>query len=168
MRKKNRINILNKQTIKSSKFIIFILFLMTSIIFMGIKSSQANNVFFQPKTIWGYVTYNNGEIIVGVSVVVNATGFPNETDTTDSDGAYQVDIGHDGGGIEWPNDTIFTVTAIKSGWKGSNTGIVIGTYTQCDVNLVKAKSIEHPVFHWFFEQLIQRFTIFEKILNQHL
>lgn len=165
MRIKNKINILNKQTIKFSKLIMLTLFLAPSIIFVGIKFSQADSVSLQPKTIWGYVTNNKDIVVVDASVIVTATGYPDKTDYTDSAGAYQVDIGHDTG-TEWPTGTSFTVTVTKSGWKGSNIGTVAGTYTQCDVTLSKAKSIEYPTFYFFFERLFQRFPFFEKILKQ--
>jgi PKD repeat protein len=123
-----------KEAVKYSKSIIIALFLVTSIFYMGIPAGNADNGSFAPKTIWGYVTYCNGGAAIGASVVVSATGYDDETDTTDSVGAYQVDIGPDTG-TEWPDGTSFTVTATLSGWSGSNTGTVAGSSTRCDVTL---------------------------------
>lgn len=165
MKNKKKNKIIKKKTVKLSGILIVVLFLIASIFIAGIPLTNAHSNSLPPKTIWGYVIYQTGDAAVGVTVIVSSSGYPDKTDTTDSVGAYQVDIGSDTG-TEWPNDTPFTVIATKRGWKGSSSGIVVGTLTQCDVSLVKAKSIQYPIFYLFFEKFFQRFPMFAKILNQ--
>ncbi len=131
MMKKNTMN--KKNAANVSGAILVSLFLITSVIVVGIPSSSVADP-LPPKTIWGYVTYCNGGAAVGASVVVSASGYPDETDTTDGSGAYSVDIGPDTG-TEWPDGTSFTVTATMGSWSGSNTGTVSGSITQVDVVL---------------------------------
>ena len=126
---------LNKEAVKLSGTLIVALFLITSIFVAGTPISNADGGSRAPKTIWGYVTYCSGGAAVGASVVVHATGYPDETDTTGTLGEYQVDVGPDGGGTEWPTGTPFTVTATISGWSGTNTGTVAGSVTQVDVTM---------------------------------
>jgi PKD repeat protein len=132
IRKKNKI--IYKEAVKFSIAIILALFLVTSIFFAGIPASNTDTGSRAPKTIWGYVTYCSGGAAIGASVVVHASGYPDETDTTDSLGAYQVDVGPDTG-TEWPDGTSFTVTVTLGSWSGSNTGTVSGIATQVDVVL---------------------------------
>ncbi len=113
---------------------IIIIFFITSIFNVSIKANNIDKGTREPKTIWGYVTYCNGSAAVGASVVVNASGFPDETTITDSVGAFQVDVGPDTG-TEWPDGTSFTVFVTKDDWSGSNTDMVSGSVTRCDVTL---------------------------------
>ena len=125
----------NGNLVDSIKIFLISFFLITSIFGVGIHNGiAADGEPRAPKTIWGYVTYCNGGNAVGASVFVSASGYPDETDTTDSSGAYQVDIGPDSG-TEWPDGTPFTVTATLGSWSGSNTGTVSGSSTQVDVTL---------------------------------
>jgi len=80
-----------------------------------------------PKLIYGTAVKCNSDSADGCSVVVSASGYPDET-TTVSSGAWSVDIGPDSG-TEWPDSTSFTVTITCSGWSGSKSGSVSGTYT---------------------------------------
>ncbi len=130
---------LNKKTIRSSKTVIVVLFLMSSAFFIGIQVIEADYGFLPPKTIWGYVKYDNGNAVIGATVVVSANGYPKETDTTDSFGAYQVDVGPDGGGIEWPTGTFFTVTVTKNYWSSSNSSIILGINTRCDIIMITSE-----------------------------
>ena len=123
-----------KKAVNFSGAFLISLLLITSVFAVGIPTTFADGEPFAPKTIWGYVTYCNGGNAVGASVVVSASGYPDETDTTDSSGAYQVDVGPDSG-TEWPDGTPFTVTATLGSWSGSNTGTVSGSSTQVDVTL---------------------------------
>ena len=134
MKIKREKKILKKEAVKFSGALIIALFLITSIFVAGLPITNADSGSRAPKTIWGYVTYCSGGAAVGASVVVSASGYPDETDTTDYLGAYQVDVGPDTG-TEWPDGTSFTVTATLGSWSGSNTGIVSGSLTQCDVTL---------------------------------
>ena len=134
IRKKNELY--KKEVVRCSKAIILALFLVTSIFFTGIPTGNADNGSRVPKNIWGYITYCSGGAVVGGSVTVQAQGSvtnPTKTTTTGSDGGYLVDISNDPNGPPWPDGTAFTVTVTKTGWSGSNTGTVTGTYTQCNV-----------------------------------
>lgn len=130
IRKKNKI--LNNKTFRFFKLILFVLLIISSVFFVVIPISYAYSESFPPRTIWGYVSYYDGSPAVGASVVVSTDGFPDETGTTDSIGAYQVDVGPDSG-TEWPIGTFFTVTATKNGLSGTNVSKVLGINTRCDI-----------------------------------
>jgi len=85
-------------------------------------------------------------------------------------------------GVDWDNDgTIDQWTSlISSGTeqridcnrRKGTVGVIAEDEHGAQSNMVyvksKDKSIEHPMFYWFFERLFQRFPLFEKILNQLL
>jgi hypothetical protein len=145
IRKKNKI--LNKKVIKFSIMVIIALFFLKSVFFAGIPADNAYSGSRAPKTIWGYVTFYNESVAVGAYVVVSATGYPDETDTTDSLGAYQVDIGSDTG-TEWPDGTPFMVTATLGNLSGGDTGIVEGYITRFDITIYPSTLIkEVTIFH---------------------
>jgi PKD repeat protein len=78
-----------------------------------------------PKALYGTAIKCDGGSAAGGSVVVSASGYPDETDTVDSGGAWIVDIGSDTG-TEWPDGTSFTVTITLGSWSGSKSGTVNG------------------------------------------
>ena len=125
--------LIKKEAVEIIGVIIIATLLVTSISVAIVPSIKAGEP-FPPKTLYGNVSYCNGGNAIGASVVVSASGYPDETDTTDSSGFYSVDIGPDTGS-EWPDGTFFTVTATLGSWSGSNTGTVSGSVTLCDVIL---------------------------------
>jgi PKD repeat protein len=120
-----------KKAVNTTGVIVISLLLITSVLLVVTPTGFAEQR--APKTIWGYVQKCDGGSANGASVVVSASGYPDET-TTVAGGAYQVDVGPDTG-TEWPDGTSFTVTCTLSGWSGSNTGTVSGSATQCDVTV---------------------------------
>jgi len=82
---------------------------------------------FPAKKIFGTAQKCDGGSANGASVVVSASGYPDETITVQG-GAWQVDIGPDSG-TEWPDGTAFTVTITLGSWQGTGSGTVQGTYT---------------------------------------
>ncbi|MDG6228874.1 MAG: carboxypeptidase-like regulatory domain-containing protein [Candidatus Thermoplasmatota archaeon] len=125
----------SKGSIIQFNMTIFFLFLLIILIIICASSVNAENGSRAPKTIWGYVTYYNGEPIVGASVVVSAEGYPSKSYISDADGAYQVDVGPDTGD-PWPDGTSFIVTAEKNDFVGNNNGTVYGSITRADVMIL--------------------------------
>jgi len=102
------------------------IFIMITMSMLLLVISSIGNAY--PLTIYGLAEYENGEIATNATVVVSADDLPNETDVTENDGAWQVDVGGDTG-TKWPENTTFTVTITKGSWIGTKTGVLQNSHT---------------------------------------
>jgi hypothetical protein len=61
----------------------------------------------------------------------------------------------------WENEQTYSIRAKLTDIHGAES-----EWSEYEISMPKNKLIEHPILSWFFEILIYRFPIFEKILNQ--